>query len=88
MSAGLPGEFEGDVREVQRKPQGGGCVRDTLSRCGGLRGSLCHDIFPNLCTFQFGWNLRWRQRDAIYLERPDTRNLVTLKLEWPRRAQA
>jgi uncharacterized repeat protein (TIGR04076 family) len=46
-----------------------------------LCGFFYHDIFPSLCTFQFGGNLPWWESDTIFLQCPDSKNLVTLKLE-------
>jgi uncharacterized repeat protein (TIGR04076 family) len=48
---------------------------------GGLCGWFYHDIFPSLCTFQFGGNLPWWQGDSAELRCPDPHNLVTLRLE-------
>jgi len=51
----------------------------------GLCGFFYHQIFPNLCTFQFGGSLPWWRGDSIQLECPDSRNLVTLTLERSKR---
>jgi uncharacterized repeat protein (TIGR04076 family) len=48
---------------------------------GGLCGFFYHDIFPSLQTFQFGGSMPWWQGDVIEVCCPDTRNLVTIKLE-------
>lgn len=48
---------------------------------GGLCGFFYHDLFPALQTFQFGGNLPWWSGDTIQLGCPDSKNLVTLKLE-------
>ena len=48
---------------------------------GGLCGFFYHNIFPTLQTFQFGGSMPWWQGDTIQVQCPDTRNLVTLKLE-------
>jgi uncharacterized repeat protein (TIGR04076 family) len=50
-----------------------------------LCGFFYHHIFPNLQTFQFGGSMPWWQGDAIQLQCPDSRNLVTIKLERSKR---
>ena len=52
---------------------------------GGLCGFFYHDIFPHLETFQFGGSLPWWESDTIYLQCPDSDNLVTLKMERSKR---
>lgn len=47
---------------------------------GGLCGFFYHDIFPSLCTFQFGGNLPWWEGNTIQLQCPDSYNLVTAEL--------
>ncbi len=53
---------------------------------GGLCGWFYHQIFSDLQTFQFGGKLPWWQDDIIELQCPDTKNLVTMKLERIKRA--
>ncbi|MGD2270061.1 MAG: TIGR04076 family protein [Desulfobacterales bacterium] len=48
---------------------------------GGLCGFFYHDIFPSLSTFQFGGSLPWWEGDSIYLQCPDSQNLVTIQLQ-------
>ncbi len=48
---------------------------------GGLCGWFYHDIFPDLCTFQFGGSLPWWSGDTIDVQCRDSFNLVTMKLE-------
>ena len=50
-----------------------------------LCGFFYHDIFPSLCTFQFGGNLPWWETNIIELQCPDSCNLVTLRLERSKR---
>jgi uncharacterized repeat protein (TIGR04076 family) len=50
-----------------------------------LCGFFYHDIFPNLCTFQFGGSLPWWEGNSIELQCPDSYNLVTLRLEKSKR---
>jgi uncharacterized repeat protein (TIGR04076 family) len=47
---------------------------------GGLCGFFYHDIFPSLSTFQFGGSLPWWEGDTIYLQCPDSHDLVTIQL--------
>ena len=48
---------------------------------GGLCGWFYHDIFPDLCLFQFGGSLPWWNVDTIETKCRDPYNLVTMKLE-------
>jgi len=52
---------------------------------GELCGFFYNNIFPNLCTFQFGGNLPWWRGDTIEFECPDKHNLVKLRLERSKR---
>ncbi len=63
------GHAEGDTFEV------------SCHNPDGLCGYFYHDIFPTLSTFQFGGNLPWWQGDTIEVQCPDSRNLVTLRME-------
>lgn len=47
---------------------------------GGLCGFFYHDIFPTLCTFQFGGSMPWWQKEEIELSCPDKENEVVLRL--------
>jgi uncharacterized repeat protein (TIGR04076 family) len=53
----------------------------SMHNSGNLCGSFYHNIFPGLQTFQFGGSMPWWQGDSIQLQCPDSRNLVTIKLE-------
>lgn len=48
-------------------------------------GWFYHDIFPDLCTFQFGGSLPWWSGDTIEVQCRDPYNLVTMKLERTKR---
>jgi len=67
------GHREGDVFEI------------SCHDAHGLCGFFYHDIFPDLQTLQFGGRLPWWQGDAIEVECPDSKNLVTLRLERSKR---
>jgi uncharacterized repeat protein (TIGR04076 family) len=59
----------------------GECFDISCHDPGGLCGWFYHDIFPSLCTFQFGGSLPWWEGDVIELRCPDPHNLVTLRLQ-------
>jgi uncharacterized repeat protein (TIGR04076 family) len=48
---------------------------------GGLCGWFYHDLFPSLCTFQYGGKLPWWPGDRIEVRCPDPHNLVCMTLE-------
>jgi len=52
---------------------------------GKMCGWFYHDIFPDLCTFQFGGSLPWWNGDTIEVQCRDPYNLVTIKLERTKR---
>jgi len=47
----------------------------------GLCGFFYHDMFPSLCTFQFGGAMPWWNGDVIEAVCPDPHNQVTIQLE-------
>ena len=59
----------------------GDCFEISCHNPGGLCGFFYHHIFPSLQTFQFGGTMPWWQGDVIQLHCPDSRNLVTVRLE-------
>lgn len=61
--------------------QAGESFKISCHDAGGLCGWFYHDLFPSLCTFQFGGKLPWWQGDVIEVRCPDPLNLVTMKLE-------
>jgi uncharacterized repeat protein (TIGR04076 family) len=78
-----------NVTDVKGECNAGHQVGDSFEisiiNTGGLCGAFYHNIFPNLQTFQFGGNMPWCQGDSIYLQCPDVRNPIIIKLERSRR---
>ncbi len=48
---------------------------------GGFCGRFCYNIFPSLCTFQFGGSLPWWPGDSPEPRCPKPHNQVILRLE-------
>lgn len=77
------------VTDVKGKCSAGHTVGESFEiSChnpAGLCGFFYSKIFPSLQTFQFGGRMPWWQDDTIFLQCPDTQNLVTIKLERKKR---
>ena len=89
LDPGFGYRVKATVTDIKGKCNAGHKVGDSFEiSChnpAGLCGMFYHQLFPTLQTFQFGGNMPWWQGDTIQLQCPDSRNLVTIKLERSKR---
>lgn len=52
----------------------------SIGTCGGLCGAFYHDIFPLICTLQFGGKFPWEVSGKLLADCGDRTNTVTIEL--------